>query len=134
MGNIFPSTKKCAFFHRREQLPDRMHRSEGTMMTYDNLVEYCGSACSFEDGNESGGLNFEQYEIVFIERYTRKNIFIDRIQGTAEITAALAENGSGVRPGSKSIKITLQNDQTDVGKVLLLDESKNDLAIFYIDK
>ena len=134
MGNIFPSTKPVQFYHRREGLPDRMHRSKGTMMTYDNMVEYCGQACAFDEGNESSGLNFEQYEIVTIERYTRKNIFIDRTHGTADVTAALIDNKNGVRPGSKEIKITLPNDQQDVGKVTLLDEYKNDLAVFYIPK
>lgn len=134
MGNIFPTTKPVHFFHRREGLPDRMHRSKGTIMTYDNMVEYTGEACSFEDGNESSALNFERFEIVTIERFTKRNIFVDRTKGTAEITASLINNDDGSGAGSKTIKVTLPNNQADVGKVTLLDEYKNELAIFYIPK
>lgn len=134
MGNFLPQTTLLEFWHRREGLPDKMHRSKGTMMTYDNMVEFCGEACDFEEGNQSSGLNFAQFEIVNIERFTRRNIFIDRTKGTAEVTAALVDNKDGIRPGSKNIKVTLPNNQKDVGKVVLLDEYKNELAVFYIPK
>ena len=134
MGNFLPRTSPLEFWHRREGMPDRLHRSKGTMMTYDNMVEYCGEACDFEEGNESSGLNFEQFEVVAIERYTRRNIFIDRTKGTAEVTAALVDNKDGIRPGSKIIKVTLPNNEKDVGKVVLLGEYKNELAVFYVAK
>lgn len=132
MGNLFPTTKDVEFWHRREKMPEKMHRSTGKVTAYDNIVEYCGEACSFDEGNDSAGLNFEQYEIVSIERYTRRNIFIDRVKGTAEITAALVEN-NGIGPNTKVVKITLPNDQPDTGKVTLFDEYKNELAVFYIE-
>ena len=69
-----------------------------------------------------------------IERYTRKNIFIDRVKGPAEITATLADNKESIGPNTKEIKLILPNDQPDVGKLTLFDEYKNELAIFYIEK
>ena len=134
MGNIFGSTKEIEFWHRRESMPEQMHRSTGKATTFNNMVEYYGEACSFEEGNSSSGLNFEQYEIVSVERFTRRNIFIDRLKGTAEITSALSDNKNSIGAATKEIKITLPNDQPDVGKVTLLDEYKNELAIFYINK
>ena len=134
MGNFFPTTKDLEFWHRREQMPEKMHKSTGKATAYDNIVEYYGEACSFEEGNDSGGLNFEPYEIVSIERYTRRNIFIDRIKGTAEITAALVENSDGIKLATRGIRVTLPNDQSDVGKCTLFDEYKNELAVFYIEK
>jgi len=133
MGNFFPTTKEVEFWHRREGMPEKMHKSTGKATAYDNIVEYYGEACSFEEGNDSAGLNFEQYEIVSIERYTRRNIFIDRIKGTAEITAALVEN-NGIGLATRGIKVTLPNDQPDVGKCLICDQYKQELAIFYINK
>lgn len=134
MGNLFGITKEIEFWHRREAMPERMHRSKGKVTAYNNMVEYYGEACSFEEGNDSSALNFEQYEIVSVERYTRKNIFIDRIKGPAEITAALSDNKESIGPNTKEIKLILPNDQPDVGKVTLFDEYKNELAIFYIEK
>lgn len=134
MGNIFGVTKEIEFWHRREGMPERLHRSKGKVTTYGNIVEYYGEACSFEEGNRSSTLNFEQYEIVSIERYTRKNIFIDRVKGPAEITATLSENKESIGPNTKNIKLILPNDQPDVGKLTLFDEYKNELAIFYIEK
>jgi len=131
MGNLFPTTKNIEFWHRRELQPENMHRSTGKATAYDNVIEYCGEACGFEDGNDSASLNFEQYQIVSIERFTRKNIFVDKIKGTPEISAALAENNSDIQ---KIIKVTLPNDQPDVGKITLLDEYKNELAVFYVEK
>lgn len=132
MGNLFPTTKEVEFWHRREGMVEKMHRSYGTATTYDNVVEYEGNACTFEEGNDSGGLNFEHYEIVSIERFTRRNIFIDRIKGVAEITAALTNNEGGIRTDTKVLKVTLPNSEPDVGKVTIFDEYKNDVAVFYM--
>lgn len=108
-----------------------MHRSTGTVIVYNNVCEYEGFAS--EDGNETGGLNFDRYEVVSVERFTKRNIFIDRVKGTENLAMALRMNEGGINPYTKVFKLSLPNDQPDVGKIVVLDEYKQELALFYIN-
>lgn len=130
MGNLFPTTKEVQFWHSRTTKTS-MHRSTGTVIVYNNVCEYEGFAS--EDGNETGGLNFDRYEVVSVERFTKRNIFIDRVKGTENLAMALRMNEGGINPYTKVFKLSLPNDQPDVGKIVVLDEYKQELALFYIN-
>jgi hypothetical protein len=132
MGNIFPTTKDLEFWHSRASKTS-MHRSTGTVVAYNNVCEYEGFACEIGEGNETGGLNFDRYEAVSIERFTKRNIFIDRVKGTEKIGLCLRSNEEGINSYTKKFKLSLPNDQEDVGKIAVLDEYKQELAIFYIN-
>jgi len=133
MGNIFPTRKKAEFWHSRSNATDSLHKSVGTVTAYNDLIEYEGEALSIEDGNQSGGLNFEQWQICYIERYTARNIWIDRLKERFLLDAALSQNESSINIHTKSLKITLNNDQPDCAKVVVMDEYKSTLAVFYIN-
>jgi len=68
-----------------------------------------------------------------IERFTKRNIFIDRVKGTENIGLCLRMNEEGINQYTKVFKLSLPNDQEDVGKITILDEYKQELAIFYIN-
>jgi hypothetical protein len=133
MGNIFPTRKKAEFWHTRSNATDSLHKSVGTVTAYNDVIEYEGEALSIEDGNLSGGLNLEQWQICYIERYTKKNIFIDRIKERFLLDTALSQNKSSININTKSLNITLTNDQPDCAKVIVMDEYKSTLAVFYIN-
>lgn len=133
MGNFFPTTKDIEFWHSRTS-KTAMHRSTGTLIMYNNVCEFEGFACEIDEGNDTGGLNFEQYEVVSVERFTKRNIFIDRVKGTENIGVCLRMNDEGIiNSYTKVFKLSLPNDQPDVGKVAVLDEYKQEIAIFYIN-
>ena len=133
MGNIFTQKKTVQYWHLRQGSKESLHRSVGTVTTYNDIIEYEGEAVSVEDGNLSGGQNFEQWEICYIERYTKRNIFIDRVKERFLLDAALSQNESSINIHTKSLKITLNNDQPDCAKVIVMDEYKSTLAVFYIN-
>ena len=133
MGNILPSRKTVEYWHLRANTKESLHRSVGTVTTYNDIIEYEGEALSIEDGNLSGGQNFEQWEICYIERYTKRNIFIDRVKERFLLDAALSQNENPINVHSKKITVTLPNNQKDTAKVLIMDEYKNTLAVFYIN-
>ena len=132
MGNIFPSKQDIEFWHSRTTKTS-MHRSTGTVVVYNNVCEFEGFACEIDEGNETGGLNYDMYEVMSIERFTKRNIFIDRVRGTENIGLCLRMNEEGINSYTKSFKLSLPNDQEDVGKIAVLDEYKQELAIFYIN-
>ena len=133
MGNIFPTRKKAEFWHVRSNATDSLHKSIGTVTAYNDVIEYEGHALSIDDGNESGGLNFEGYEICYIERFTARNIYIDRVKERFLLDTALSHNESPINVHSKKITVTLANNQKDCAKVVLLDQYKQTLAVFYIN-
>lgn len=132
MGNFLSNKTEIEFWHSRTS-KTAMHRSKGTILMCGNVCEIEGFACEIDDGNESGGLNFEQYEVVSIERFTKKNIYIDRIKGVENLAVALQNNKETISEFSKSFKLLLPCDQPDVGKITVLDEYKQELAIFYLN-
>ena len=133
MGNILPSRKTVEFWHLRLGSKESLHRSVGTVTAYTDIIEYEGEALPIDDGNPSGGLNFEQWEICRIERFTKRNVFIDRLKERFLLDSALSHNESQINVHSKSIKITLPNDQPDCAKVIISDEYLNTIAVFYIN-
>lgn len=132
MGNIFPTRKKAEFWHTRSNATDSLHKSIGTVTAYNDVIEYEGEALPVDEGG-SGGLNFEQWQICYIERYTARNIWIDRLKERFLLDAALSQNESSINIHTKSLKITLNNDQPDCAKVVVMDEYKSTLAVFYIN-
>ena len=132
MGSFLSNKIDIEFWHSRAS-KTAMHRSKGTVLTWGNICELEGFACEIDDGNETGGLNFEQYEIVSIERFTKKNIYIDRIKGVENLAVALQNNNETISESSKSFKLLLPCDEPDVGKITVLDEYKQELAIFYLN-
>ena len=133
MGNIFPTKKTVEYWHLREGSKESLHRSTGTVTAFTDVIEYVGDALTIDDGNSSGGQNFDQWEICYIERYTARNIFIDRVKERFLLDSALSQNESPINVHSKTLSITLPNNQKDCAKVVVLDQYKNTLAVFYIN-
>ncbi len=131
MGNFLSNQQQIEFWHSRTS-KTAMHRSVGTVVNYGNVCELEGFACELDDGG-TGGLNFEMWEVTSIERFTKKNIFIDRIKGVENLAVALQNNTDGINQNSKSFKLSLPCNEVDVGKITVLDEYKQELAIFYLN-
>ena len=129
MGNLIPTEKKLEFWHAREGELEKLHRSTATALVYTSSCEIEGTAANEDNGNFSRGVNFERYQINSVERFTHRNIFIDRFKGE-ELGMALVQNETPFNNYTKTFRLTLPPEK-DVGKISVLDDCKNTLAVFY---